>query len=70
MAKYNTPEEAYQAAQEKIEHAIQDEITELNFNNLGLSKLPPEIGQLTQLTSLHLMNNQLTSVPPEIGQLT
>jgi Leucine-rich repeat (LRR) protein len=35
---------------------------------MGLTALPPEIGQLTALTELHLSGNQLTALPPEIGQ--
>jgi len=42
----------------------------LSLQGLGLTMLPPEIGQLTALTSLHLSDNQLTTLPPEIGQLT
>ena len=37
---------------------------------LGLSALPPEIGELTALTRLDVSNNQLTGLPPKIGQLT
>ncbi|MDA7908840.1 leucine-rich repeat domain-containing protein, partial [Akkermansiaceae bacterium] len=33
-------------------------------------KLPPEIGQLTNLTWLYLEGNQLTTLPPEIKKLT
>lgn len=42
---------------------------ELKYHN-QLSKLPPEIGQLTSLTWLDLSHNQLSQLPPEIGQLT
>ena len=42
----------------------------LELSSLGLTTLPPEIGQLTALTQLDLCDNQLTSLPPEIGQLT
>ncbi len=43
--------------------------TKLNFSGLGLSMLPPEIGQLTELKQLDLSMNQLTVLPPQIGQL-
>src|SRR6187397_2422076 len=43
---------------------------ELNLTGLGLSRLPPEIHQLTNLTVLSLHDNQLGLLPPEIGQLT
>ena len=33
-------------------------------------KLPPEIGQLTNLNVLNLAGNQLRTLPPEIGELT
>jgi small GTP-binding protein len=42
----------------------------LSLGDLGLTMLPPEIGQLTTLTELYLHKNQLTLLPPEIGQLT
>jgi internalin A len=44
--------------------------TSLNLSDLGLTSLPPEIGQLSALTELYLNINQLTSLPPEIGELT
>jgi small GTP-binding protein len=53
-----------------IEEAAETGATELYLNGQGLSKLPPEIGQLTQLTQLHLFNNQLTELHPELVQLT
>jgi GTPase SAR1 family protein len=36
----------------------------------GLSTLPPEIGQLSELKRLSLHGNYLTELPPEIGRLT
>src|SRR5437762_2135570 len=42
----------------------------LRLGKIGLSELPPEIGQLTNLQWLYLGSNQLSELPPEIGQLT
>jgi internalin A len=36
----------------------------------SLTRLPPEITQLTNLQELLLSDNRLTALPPEIGQLT
>jgi internalin A len=67
-----SPEEAaaYAEALQKIEQCRKSGETRLDLSNLGLSALPPEIGQLTALTELYLWNNQLSTLPPEIGQLT
>ncbi|MBS4171083.1 leucine-rich repeat domain-containing protein [Neochlamydia sp. AcF95] len=43
--------------------------TSLNLTALGLTFLPPEIGQMSRLKYLNLSQNQLTFVPAEIGQL-
>jgi len=68
-----TPEarEAYDSALQKIEEYRKRGATglELDLGELGLTHLPPEIGQLTNLTQIHLNGNQLTTLPPEIGQL-
>ncbi|MCA9922453.1 MAG: leucine-rich repeat domain-containing protein [Anaerolineales bacterium] len=55
---------------ELIEQAAADGRTKLDLSRQKLTKLPPEIGQLTSLTSLDLNGNELTAVPPEIGRLT
>jgi internalin A len=53
-----------------IAQAAQEQWRELNLSSRGLSDLPPEIGQLTNLTSLDLGNNQLNALPDSISQLT
>jgi len=75
MAKTTHPsrrnlDEAYAEAQRQIAEAARTKAEGLNVLYLGLTRLPPEIGQLTALTELYLNGNQLSSLPPEIGQLT
>ena len=53
-----------------IERAVRKGSTELNLMAEGISELPDEIGQLTDLQTLDLSRNQLTSLPEAIGQLT
>ena len=62
-----TPEEI---ALTRIRAASERGDTRLDLSRLGLTTLPPEIGQLTSLQSLDLSGNQLTALPPEIGRLT
>ncbi|WP_162180939.1 leucine-rich repeat domain-containing protein [Neochlamydia sp. TUME1] len=45
-------------------------ITALDLSRVGLTCLPPEICQLSQLQTLYLNQNQLTALPAEIGQLS
>jgi internalin A len=54
---------------EIIEKAARDKATTLDLSDTGLTTLPAEIGQLTNLTGLSLSHNQLTTLPAEIGQL-
>ena len=67
-----TPEEqvGYDEALKRIEASRRKRSPSLDLSELGLSHLPPEIGQLTALTQLYLGSNQLSSLPPEIGRLT
>jgi diadenosine tetraphosphate (Ap4A) HIT family hydrolase len=60
---------SYANALEKIEECRQrgDKVLELRYANL--TRLPPEIGNLTDLETLDLTRNQLESLPPEIGKL-
>ncbi|WP_052435855.1 leucine-rich repeat domain-containing protein [Neochlamydia sp. EPS4] len=46
------------------------DIISLNLDKSGLTSLPPEIGQLSQLQRLDLASNRLTAIPAEIGQLS
>ncbi|WLE96512.1 MAG: COR domain-containing protein [Candidatus Electrothrix communis] len=54
----------------KIEEAKASGATTLDLSRQGLKKLPPEIGQLTNLTELYLSGNRLSTLQPVIGQLT
>jgi len=63
-------QDAYNKALRKIEERQRSGGTYLDLSGMGLTHLPPEIGQLTALTELHLGANQLATLPPEIGQLT
>lgn len=68
-AQAQAPDPAYQEALDRIREAQETGATELDLSGIGLSELPPEIGQLTNLQTLDLSDNSLTKLPPEIGQL-
>jgi internalin A len=70
IKKDRSSDDAYAEALRRIERAAQSRAPVLNLTGLGLSAIPPEIGQLTALTELYVFDNQLTVLPPEIGQLT
>ncbi|TAK63714.1 MAG: TIR domain-containing protein [Bacteroidetes bacterium] len=59
----------YDEALARIEKARKQKEKSLDLSSMGLSQLPPEIGNLKQLTQLVLYKNQLTVLPPEIGNL-
>lgn len=62
--------DAYIEAQQKIRQCKATGDRGLDLPDLGLTVLPPEIGQLTKLTWLNIANNRLSTLPPEIGHLT
>jgi internalin A len=71
--KMNAKEqEAYDDALRRIEECRRQGTAGmvLNLMGMGLTTLPPQIGQLTALTKLRLAYNRLTILPPQIGQLT
>ncbi|MBK8039144.1 MAG: leucine-rich repeat domain-containing protein [Verrucomicrobiaceae bacterium] len=61
---------AYEEAREKIAQCRAENETVLDLSYLGLTALPPELFQLTELTDLYIHSNRLTTLPPELGQLT
>lgn len=48
-----------------IEEARREGWTEFDLRNKGLTTLPPEIAQLSNLTILKINNNQLTELSHE-----
>src|SRR5688572_8092767 len=69
---YATPtmsQSAYERALEEIEKVQDSGDTFLNLSYFSLDRIPPEIGDLTQLRSLNIGYNDLTSLPPEITKL-
>jgi len=61
-----TEEEVLQA----IAQAKQTRSVDLTLSGEGITTIPPEIGELTQVVKLNLKDNKLISLPPEIGKLT
>jgi Leucine-rich repeat (LRR) protein len=59
----------YGIALRRIEEARVSGATELNLAELGLSELPPAIGNLINLIALDLSYNRLSSLPPQIAYL-
>jgi internalin A len=59
----------YEIALWLIEEVQVNGWTELDLADKGLTELPPEIGNLSNLETLWLDNNYLSSLPPEISKL-
>jgi internalin A len=55
---------------QRIEEEQRYGMKEINLAQLGLTEIPPELWQLTDLEHLYLYGNALTSLPPEIATLT
>src|SRR5262245_45277762 len=61
---------AHDIALQMITEAVSTQAMTLSLADLGLTAIPAEIGQLTQLEALYLNNNSLTEMPEEILNLT
>ena len=55
---------------QRIQAANEQQLEELDLSNGGLTEIPDEVLELTQLTFLNLSHNQLTSLPESIGNLS
>jgi internalin A len=53
-----------------IEQARAENSTELDLSDKGLTEIPPEIFQLSNLQQLWLSNNQITKIPDAIAALS
>lgn len=62
-------QDAYDEALRIIENARIHRSTDLKLGGMGLTQLPPEIGNLASLVLLDLSQNYLSTLPPEIGKL-
>src|SRR5215213_6680072 len=63
-------ESPYEIALQRIEAAEAAGTTDIDLMGLGLTELPPEIGNLTNLQVLRLNFNQLSTLPAESGNLS
>jgi len=72
-ARMNEEEQkAYETALARIEECRLKgrQGTELDLSDLGLTRLPEAVGNLTALTRLDLRSNQLAELPEVVGNLT
>ena len=60
---------AFDEALKRIAECSRRRAAVLDLSRLGLTRLPPKIGQLAKLAELNLAHNRLTSLSPELGQL-
>ncbi|HEV7403406.1 MAG TPA: leucine-rich repeat domain-containing protein, partial [Chthoniobacteraceae bacterium] len=65
---------AYQEARRRIRKCLfswyRKEPVALDLSSMGLTAVPPELGELFVLRELHLSGNQLTTAPAELAKLT
>ncbi len=54
----------------EVKYDDRGHLIRLDLSDLGLTRLPPEIGQLSNLKELEVGGNQLTELPDWIGQLS
>jgi Leucine-rich repeat (LRR) protein len=63
-------DEAYSAAEKKIEEAKHSGRKDLNLSNMQLTELPESLGQMAELEYLDVSYNQLAILPGWLGSLT
>ncbi len=66
---YSDPKEAFAEAERRIAKCRSRGETELDVSRLGLTSLPPSLGELKQLHWVHLRDNQLCELPAALGEL-
>lgn len=64
--KFETPEQAYRAAQRAINNALRRKQESLSLSGYGLTAVPSGIGNLSTLKILNLEQNRLSVLSPEI----
>lgn len=62
-------DDAYRNAQAQIRQAQENNINAFSLWGMGLTTLPPEIGELTNLVHLDLSDNQLETIPDVVFTL-
>lgn len=62
-------DENYREALRRIREAKEKNLTELDLTKLGLTQIPEEVFELTELKMLNLNHNRLTTIPNEIVKL-
>lgn len=71
MSRMTLEEQAdYDKAAARIAQAEREGQQELHLRGQYLTKLPPEIGNLTELQSLDISLNQLIAIPDALRELT
>ncbi len=63
-------DENYKIALRRIWEVKEKNLTKLNLSNLGLTQIPEEVFELTNLKLLNLVGNKLTTIPDAIEKLT
>jgi len=62
--------DALSAALAAIRNSAKDRIPDLSLSGLGLTAIPPEIGELAHLETLDASENLLTELPPAMASLS
>jgi internalin A len=69
MFAHDDPQKAFAEAEQRIRECRRKGERGLNLSGLGLVKLPPSVGDLTQLLTLHVPYNRLRELPAVLSNL-